>query len=172
MHFFISACAIHNCSHSINQFLLYPTSPFPQTTTQERCWSVSHKSRGGDGKLDLSEITGTAVGFSAQRLLLQHWGLTSHAAFQQQCPEGHESRVGGIPVFSQTPLYRSWRTPEVGLRAHPFNLSVLVGVQRVGTAQLGFSGVEVSLCNAALCTTLVRQHLVGVYQWAATWTQH
>lgn len=71
--------------------------------------------------------------------------------------------MGGIPLFSQTPLYISWRTPEVGLRAHPFNLSVLMGVWRVGTAQLSFSGVEVSLCNPALCTTLLRQHLVSAY---------
>lgn len=85
------------------------------------CTSVSHNSRGGEGKLGLSEFTGAAAGFSAQRLL-QHWGLTSHAAFHQQCPEGHESRVGGNPLFSQTPLNGSWRIPEVGLRAHPLNL--------------------------------------------------
>lgn len=72
---------------------------------------------------------------------------TNHAAFQQQCPKGHESRVGGTPLFSQTPLYRSWRIPEVGLRAHPLNLSVLMGVWRVGTAQLSCSEVKVSVSS-------------------------
>lgn len=109
--FFILACAIHNCSCSIKQFLYYPTSPFlkppprrsasqPPTNAERRWWET----------LVLSEFGGAAVVCSAQRPLLPHGRLTSHSAFLQQGPEEHEFRVHGIPQFSPTSLCRSWRT--------------------------------------------------------------
>lgn len=55
--------------------------------------------------------------------------------------------MGGTPLCSQTPLYGSWRIPEVGLRAHPLSLSVLVAVWRVGTAQLRGGSLFVQSCS-------------------------
>lgn len=46
-----------------------------------------------------------------QRPLLSEQHLTSHSALLQWCPDEHESRVGGIPQFSQSFLCRSWRIP-------------------------------------------------------------
>lgn len=167
MHFFISACAIHNCSHSINQFVLYPTSPSLKPPSTRDVGQFPTKAE---------VLVENLAWLSSQELqlafLLQHQRLANHAAFQQQCPEGYESIAGGTPLFSQTPLDRGWRIPEVGLRAHPFNLSVLMGFWRVGRAQLGCSGVEVAFCSPALCTTLVRQQLVSVCQRAVTWRWH